>query len=256
MLSMNRFSESLSALAAIFLLATPVAQAAPQPDWPVTIKVISLKGSARFSPDQKDWIPLKQGNALNPGCVIQTADKSTVTLQFIPPGTRPPEPRLDAKHLLNNKKPLSDGLSILPNTVLTVEKASVRSGTSGVVTQTSLNLGVGDIIGSVSDVSPESIYEIKLPMGIAGARPNSAYTLSSSGRADTLRGTVVLAIPSADGNVATKVIAAGSWFDPASGQIARIPQSEESTLPSHPTPSPTLSPARPPGAPMGIERKF
>src|SRR5260370_39307935 len=49
---------------------------------PITAKVVAVKGPARFSLDNRSWQPLKSGDILNPGSLIQTGGKAVVDIQL------------------------------------------------------------------------------------------------------------------------------------------------------------------------------
>src|SRR5262249_11312091 len=103
------------------------------------------------------------------------------------------------------------------------------------VTDTTLNLKAGKILGTVKKLSAASSYEINLPNGIAGIR-GTIYLITASGEISVLSslndlanmvpsGSVVAAYKDADGNVITQVVGNGQHFNISNGQLTPLPQS-------------------------------
>ena len=220
----NRFIKSLVACGiALAMTATVFAQT------PVSGKatVIRIKGSARFSTGNNVWQPLKTGQKLKPGTIIQTAANSTVDLA-LGDGKATDLSAVE----MSSSSPPSDAMYYQPsaaqntvrmweNTLMVVDKLTSMDTGADMVTETQLDLKAGRIMGSVKKMSAASKYEVKVPNGVAGIR-GTIYDITADGVVRVSSGSVVLAYVGADGNVVTQVVTGGQQFDPRTGQITPI----------------------------------
>ncbi len=198
------------------------------------VKVVRMKGSARYTAGTSAWQPLKVGAVLKPGTVIQTStdrgsfvdlvlgDGSLTTLQ--PAHYNPVTPGRPPFSQAYLAKAEQNTVRLTENTVLAVDKLTSINTGADVVTDTQLDLKAGRIIGNVKKMSAASKYEIKLPNGVAGIR-GTFYDISADGVVRVVTGTVVIAYVGADGSVVTQSVSAGQQFDSRTGQISPIPQS-------------------------------
>lgn len=216
-------------LAACFVLAFVTAASAATQDG--IVKVVNLKGAARYMPaGSTEWKPIKTGMILKPGAVIQTAADSYVdvvlnnaratqglnsALSAEPASYNPNEPGAGYR-----PKALQDAVRIFENTVLSVDKLTVTKTGADTVTETQLDLKAGRIFGTVKKLSASSVYEIKIPNGVAGIR-GTIYLISADGVVSVLSGEVVVSYVS-NGTVTTKDVPAGYQFDPSTGQVTPI----------------------------------
>ena len=90
------------------------------------------------------------------------------------------------------------------------------------MTDTSLDLKAGRILGTVKKMSAASQYEVKIPNGVAGIR-GTIYNISADGVLSVISGTVVLAYVGSDGNPVTQQVREGQQYDAKTGQITPIP---------------------------------
>jgi hypothetical protein len=225
---------------ALAMTTTLTAQTAEQG----TVKVVNLKGSARyFLTGDPTPHPIKVGDILKPGAIIQTAASSYVDV------------------VLNNAKAVSSGIGagpsaisssptavmysrpsmeqdavrILEKTVLGIEKLNVTQTGADRVTETELDLKDGKIFGTVKKLSAGSKYNIKIPNGVAAIR-GTVYFISSTGEVSVLSSlsqlqanarpdSMILAYIAPDGTAVTQVIAPGQHFETSSGQLSPIPDS-------------------------------
>lgn len=81
MTSIQRFAGRFAASAVIALSFTLTCRANADGVAQV-IRVLQIKGHARYSADIRTWQPVKRGDVLPPGILIQTAQKSAVDLQL------------------------------------------------------------------------------------------------------------------------------------------------------------------------------
>jgi hypothetical protein len=216
-------------LAACFVLAFVTATSAATQDG--IVKVVNLKGAARYMPaGGSDWKPLKTGMLLKPGAIIQTAADSYVdvvlnnakatqglnsALSAEPASYNPNEPSGNYR-----PKAVQDAVRIFENTVLSVDKLTINKTGADTVTETQLDLKAGRIFGTVKKLSASSVYEVKIPNGVAGIR-GTIYLISADGTVSVLTGEVVVSYVS-NGVVTTKDVPAGYQFDPSTGQVTPI----------------------------------
>jgi hypothetical protein len=200
------------------------------------VKVVNLKGAARYMVSgSTDWRPIKVGAMLKPGTVIQTAADSYVDLVFNNAratqglgSAMASEPEVAASSTAgsggsggsSNPKVVQDAIRIFENTVLGVDKLTTMKTGADTVTETQLDLKAGRIFGTVKKLSAASVYEIKIPNGVAGVR-GTIYLVGADGVLSVLTGSVVMSYASSAGLI-TKEVPAGYQFDPATGQVSPI----------------------------------
>ena len=202
--------------------AEPVAQA---------ITVLRVKGMARYSSDNQAWHPLKKGDVLNPGTIIQTGPKAFVDIQLgdrdaaTAPISYNPNSTMYAPEQMK-----ANVVRIFENAALAVDKLAVDKTANGdPVSDTQLDLRAGQIMGNVKKLSASSKYEVKIPNGVAGIR-GTVYMISSSGVVNVLSGSVVIAIVGSDGTVTTRVVTAHQSFDPATNQVTPLSNQQVTIL--------------------------
>ena len=210
------------------------------------VKVIRMKGSARYSTDQKTWKELKKGTLLKGGTLIQTAPNSIGDLCLN-----------EAKNSTSNEateNSVDNVLRMFENCTLGLDKLAAE--------EIQLDLRSGSIMGTVGKLTAQAKYEMKLPHGLVGIR-GGTFIVDSSAVVNVIDGSAVLVIIAADNSITTKKIGQRQGYDPTTGAI--VPLHLEmypppltcsgSELPST-TPS-TPSSGRPHGAGMGgALRKF
>lgn len=192
-------------------------------------KVVRIKGDARYQTGDNKWHPLNEGDILKPGAVIQTAsssqvdlllsDREDVTTQTITPAViyRPDtEARVNAVRMYEN-------------TVLGVDKLTWMGTGVDMVTETQLDLRAGRIFGTVKKLSGASRYEVKIPNGVAGVR-GTIYMLEASGLVKVLVGTVIISYVRADGTIVTQVVIGGQMYDPVTGLLVTIPNTDQQEM--------------------------
>jgi hypothetical protein len=181
-------------MAGALLLAAGCATTAPVPNGGVlSAKVVRLKGAARCSTGGDVWQQLKTGDIVKPGTCIQTDAKSRVDLVF---GTE--------RH---SSQPSSEQstLRIWGDSLLGIDKLTIKQTGMELVTDTELDLKAGHIYGVVKKMSAASKYEVKLPNGVAGIR-GTEFDITAKGEVKVWSGSVVLAIVGPDGSTQTQVI--------------------------------------------------
>jgi hypothetical protein len=164
-------------------------------------KVAGIKGSAQYSEGGASWSPLKRGDILGAGAVIQTAANSMVDLY------------------LGDNGPL---VRVTEDTTLGLTKLTCEKTGADVVIETELNLTAGRILGTVKKTSDASRYEVKLPVGVASIR-GTTYDISATGLARCIKGSFILSYKGPTGGVGNYELGAGQTFLPESQSVVPTP---------------------------------
>jgi hypothetical protein len=191
-------------------------------------KVVRISGSARFTTGGGVWQPLKVGDLVRPGSVIQTdtAEGSYVDLvvgdSAAPVAAAVPVASVAApsKGGLVRYQPATqqNALRVFENTVLGIDKLTTMDTGADVVTETQLDLKAGHILGNVKKMNAASRYEVKLPNGVAGIR-GTVFHLWADGRLTVSSGAVVYSFVDAQNNVQTRDVMGGQQYNPRSDQV-------------------------------------
>ena len=204
-------------------------------------KVIGVKGDARYQVGGGSWQPLKAGDVVPPGSVVQTASGSMLDLLL--DGTV--ETVLNSavggggfvlgSGRIYNPPPAAPSQSgsivrIQENTVLGIDKLTTVHTGADVVQDTQLDLKKGTIFGTTKKVAGASKYEIKLPNGVAAIR-GTTYSVSTDGTVYVLSGSAYVTTTKPDGTISTMLVPAGSSYNPnTGGQPTPITVEEGSSL--------------------------
>ena len=193
-----------------------------------TGKVVRLKGAARYSTGNNVWQPLKIGDILRTGSLVQTAAKSYVDV-VLGENDLAPVRAIAGNVSAFQSKAEQDIVRIHEDSVLAFEKLAITDTGNDQVTETQLDLRSGKIFGTVKKLAPTSRYEIKLPNGVAGVR-GTIYTISADGVVQVLVGSVVISWVAPDGTAMTQTVNGGYQFDARTGLIMPIPDFEKTAL--------------------------
>lgn len=191
-------------------------------------KVVRLKGAARYSTGGNVWQPLKAGDVVKPGTVIQTAAKSSVDL-VLGDGSAPVAHPTPSDTISYQPTVEQNIVRLWENTLLGVDKLAITETGADVVTDTQLDLKAGHIFGTVKKMSAASKYEVKIPNGVAGIR-GTTYDVSAEGVIKVLSGSVVLAYVGPDGTVVTQVVMGQQQFDARTGVLMPLPDTEKTGM--------------------------
>lgn len=226
---MKKYLSLISGIIAVMMVTTLSAQNTQDG----IAKVVSLKGAGRYMTGAgTDWKPIKVGMVLKPGTVIQTAADSYVDIvlnnakasQGLGSALSDEEASMatTSTSAPDNYKPkaIQDAIRIFENSVLSVDKLTVTKTGADVVSETQLDLKAGKIFGTVKKLSAASIYEVKVPNGVAGIR-GTIYLIGADGSVNVLTGAVVMSFVF-NGAVITKEVPAGFQFVPTTGQVIPI----------------------------------
>src|SRR5262249_29368536 len=140
-----------------------------------------------------DWQALKENSVLSRGTVIKTGPESTIDLLLQYNGT---------------------ALRLTPNSTLRFEKLDKEAAGQSVITETSLNLLAGALVGSQRKLANPSRFEINVPGGVATIK-GTEYLVRADGAVTCLSGSVTVNynLPHNGGSVKVTVDA-GFSFDP------------------------------------------
>jgi len=158
------------------------------------VLIKAVNGSATYSTGG-DSLQLKENVVLSRGATIKTSDGATVDLVLQYNGTV---------------------LRLLPNSTLKFDKLNKENAAEGIVTETSLNLTSGSILGSQRKLASPSRFVVNTPFGVATIK-GTEYVVNSAGAVSVLSGSVDLIynLPGNGGSVKVTVNA-GETFDPSS----------------------------------------
>ena len=214
---------------------------------PQLITVIKVDGSARYSVDNgKTFMKLHRGDELQPGSLIETAEKSTVDLlmgerqgPILATPTSGPRP-VSAPGAGGGNGGADSGakanvVRVYPSSVLAIDKPRGWMLVPDSWRETQLDLRAGQIMGNVKKLSQASRYEVKIPNGVAGIRGTS-YVVSATGVVYVLQGQVIISYIGPGGTVITATVSAGESFNPFNG-----PNGTVGTGATAPIPPPVLT---------------
>jgi hypothetical protein len=203
--------------------------------------VTKMKGAARLSTGNNIWRPLKVGDELRGGSVIQTAGSSYVDIVFgeggapaAPARVSPASAGAGAGAGGGGKMAVKqDVIRIGADSVLAIDRLSSMNTGADKVTETQLDLRSGKIFGSVAKQSAASRFEVKIPNGVAGIR-GTTFSLSADGVVTVISGTVIVAWTPpghpADQPPPTKTVPEGNRFNITTGEMTAIPAAELAEL--------------------------
>lgn len=218
-----------------FILATAVTTTAADLADLTKAKVVRIKGSARYTTGTGSWQPLKVGDILLSGTVLQTAADSRVDLILGDPEANAVQARPGMTLAAAAPAPTEGSgasgdqpsrvdqnfVRLMENTVLSVDKLAATDAGADIITDTQLDLRAGRIFGTVKKLSGGSKYEIKIPNGVAGIR-GTIYEIDSTGFAKVyLEGALALALSFKD-EVRTKLVRAGQQYDPETDKLTSL----------------------------------
>jgi hypothetical protein len=166
------------------------------------VLIQGVKGVATYSTGDR-WMPLKENMTVGRGAVLKTSADSTVDLILQHSGTV---------------------LRLTPNSTLSFDKLNKEAAGEEVITETSLNLVEGSIVGSQRKLASPSTFEINLPTGVATIK-GTEYLVRADGAVTCLSGSVSVNynLPHNGGSVRV-LVPAGFSFNPATGQVVATSQ--------------------------------
>ena len=161
------------------------------------VLIQAVHGSATYS-SAGQTLPLKENLVLSRGAVLKTEKDATVDLVLQYSGTV---------------------LRLLPNSTLSFDKLNKESAGEEIITETSLNLTAGGIVGSQRKLAVPSTFQVNTPNGVATIK-GTEYIVRADGAVGVVSGSVqvIYNLPNNGGSIKVTV-PAGSYFDPVSGTV-------------------------------------
>src|SRR6266436_433878 len=161
------------------------------------VLIQAVHGSATYTSAGKS-LPLKENLVLSRGAVLKTANDATVDLILQYSGTV---------------------LRLLPNSTLSFDKLNKENAGEEIITETSLNLTSGSIVGSQRKLAIPSTFQVNTPNGVATIK-GTEYIVRADGAVGVVSGSVqvIYNLPNNGGTIKVTV-PAGSYFDPVSGTV-------------------------------------
>jgi hypothetical protein len=184
-----------SILAAVLVNSLAVANAEIQSG---QVLVQAVHGSATYSVSGGQTLPVKENLVLTRGSTIKTSPDATVDLILQYNGTV---------------------LRLMPQSMLKFDKLNQEAAAEGAITETSLNLVSGSILGSQRKLATPSTFQVNIPGGVATIK-GTEYLVRADGAVIVLSGSVQVNynLPGNGGSVKVSV-AAGFSFNPATGKV-------------------------------------
>jgi len=227
----------MNRLAACGVALAMVATASAQTPIQNAAKVVRLSGSARYTTDGVNYLPIHVGDLIKPGSIVQTSKEVNAYMDLVLGGEEvsiasgPPPTLLTPADYNPNSPPAGLGLQvsgaaqnvirIFANTALSIKALSSMDTGAGTVTDTELDLKAGHIFGTVKKLSAGSRYEITMPSGVAGIR-GSTYDAKTPGVLEMGSGSGVFAYKSKSGDIATQIVDAGQGFDASTEVLSAL----------------------------------
>ena len=225
---MKETRRILNSLIACGVALTMVSTLAAQSSEQVAAKVMRLKGAAQYKIGNGDWRPIKMGDIVRQGTVIQTAGNSRVDL-LLGAAAAPVQRPVMGDVIAYQPTAEQNVVRMFENTLMGIDKLTEVQTGADVVNETQLDLKAGHISGSVKKMSAASKYEVKLPIGVAGVR-GTVYDISAEGLIKVLSGSIVLAYTGPNGSTLTQVIMGLQMFDARTGTLSPLPDPDKTGL--------------------------
>lgn len=158
----------------------------------------AVTGTVTCAGEDGVWKAVTANTVLTRGMTIKTDGNATADLLFGYNGTV---------------------LRMTPSTALELAKLNRQAAGEDIVTETSLNLLAGSIVGSQRKLAAPSRFDVNLPGGVVTIR-GTEYLVRADGAVTTLSGSVQVTynLPQNGGSVKVTV-PAGFSFNPATGQV-------------------------------------
>ncbi len=160
------------------------------------VLIQAVHGSATYTSAGKS-LPLKENLVLSRGAVLKTANDATVDLILQYSGTV---------------------LRLLPNSTLSFDKLNKENAGEEIITETSLNLTSGSIVGSQRKLAIPSTFQVNTPNGVATIK-GTEYIVRADGAVGVVSGSVQVIYNLPGGGSIKVTVPAGSYFDPATGTV-------------------------------------
>ena len=162
------------------------------------VLVQAVQGSATYSISGGPALPIKENVVLSRGAVLKTGPNAKVDLVLQYNGTV---------------------LRLLPDSTLSFDKLNKENAGEETVTETSLHLLSGSILGSQRKLAMPSTFEVNIPGGVATIK-GTEYIVNAAGAVSVLSGSVdVKYVLPGSGGAVRVTVSAGFSFNPATGTV-------------------------------------
>ena len=155
------------------------------------------------------WQGLKVGDCVKPGTIIETAGKSRIDLV------------MGAEVLSYHPNAEQNVVRLWENSRLGIDKLTLLETGADLVTETRLDLQAGHIFGKARKMAAASIYEVKIPNGVASIR-GTIYDIYVAGVVKVREGSVFLECTDSNGKNMKRVIMGSQVFDPLTGAATSV----------------------------------
>ena len=185
---------------------------------------VRLIGGARWSADNGGaWRPVKIGDYLESGCLVQTAPGSQLVILLGEKLGRLPRSHSGNGGLYDPHLYASDLLSLQGDSILSIASVcdSGRAGPAATFQNTELTLLRGAVIGAVYRTGNDSLYEINCQSNrVFRARRGTTFYLTAPGDCTVYEGSGTVA---GNNGEAPVEISSRRAFSAASGLVTNLP---------------------------------
>ena len=200
------------------------------------VQVVRVEGNVQYSTAGQPFMTAHEGDIYEAGTIIRTAQDSHVDIMLGDESTAKNSIALQRVATessgpagggggggggLGNEEATANMVRIFQMTVLSVDKLMVERTGNDEVSDTQLDLRVGQIMSNTKKLSAQSHYEIKIPNGVAGIRGN-CNVLSSTSKCASIIGTVMEVLVQPDNTTVSHEITAKHMYDPGTGRVIDI----------------------------------
>jgi len=232
----NLLNSLLGGAIALALVSTAAAQGMDS-----AAKVIRVKGPARYTTGNNVWQPVKPGDILRAGTVIQTSTEEGSYVDLVLGDGKASVPQAVSYNISVPNSMAASSTSFRPsseqnvvriwaNSAMGIDKLTMMQTGAETVSETQLDLKQGRITGSVKKMSAASKYEVKLPNGVAGVR-GTVYDIQAIGIVKVYIGSMVVAwVDPKTQNVTTQTVMGGQSYDAPNNQISPLSPAAMSEL--------------------------
>jgi hypothetical protein len=192
-------------------------------------KVARIKGSARYKIGSNTWQPLKRGDVLRAGALVETGVDSYVDLVLGEGGPPPVMRPASGEMLTYHPNAEQNMVRVWANSRMGIDKLTIQETGADVVTETQLDLQAGHIFGSVRKMSAASRYEVKIPNAVASIR-GTIYDISVEGLIKVRVGSVFLNYTDSNNKEQKQVIMGLQQFDMRTGVLSPLPDVDKTGM--------------------------
>jgi len=227
-LNRNLMNSLVGCAIALALVSTAVAQGMDG-----AARVVRVKGPARYTTGNNVWQPIRTGDILRAGTVVQTSTEEGSYVDLVLGDGHAALPQEVKYKPAIPDSMAGSGMSFRPsseqnvvrvwaNSAMGIDKLTQMQTGAETVTETQLDLKQGRITGNVKKMSAASKYEVKLPNGVAGVR-GTLFDIQAIGIVKVYVGSMVVAwVDPRTQNVTTQTVMGGQQYDASNNQVSPL----------------------------------